>query len=220
MRYIWEVFFKAENEDVYICQADVVSPYYEMEPHATVTDGVIEYNPMYRYEDIFGLLLAEGGLSPELEKWYIDILTHYLARVDIMSGMSVDEYRRRECMKKMKDGTFGEEIKNVSSQVEDSILYQVSVYYILAQKTHATLSLFSKALISIMETGVLYQDKDEQDVFYYYVGRAENTKDTATIQLVKWMLLPVGKEMRIFWNHHFGICGQDITMLDNEIVII
>lgn len=220
MRYIWEVFLKPENEEVYVRQAEVVSPYYEMASQAEITDGQIEYNAMYRYESIFAPLLTQEGLSPELESWYVDILTHFLAKLDIKSGLSVDEYRRRQCMQEMKDGSLGEEIQKYCSQLETQVLYQVAAYYTLAEKTEATVSLFAKALIEIVGTGVLYKDKDEQDLFYYYVGRTENQKDTMIIQLVRDMLLPLGKELRIFWNQHFGICGQDITMQADEIVIV
>ena len=201
MRYIWEVFLKPENEEVYVRQAEVVSPYYEMASQAEITDGQIEYNAMYRYESIFAPLLTQEGL-------------------DIKSGLSVDEYRRRQCMQEMKDGSLGEEIQKYCSQLETQVLYQVAAYYTLAEKTEATVSLFAKALIEIVGTGVLYKDKDEQDLFYYYVGRTENQKDTMIIQLVRDMLLPLGKELRIFWNQHFGICGQDITMQADEIVIV
>lgn len=220
MRYIWEAFLNPENQDVYVRQADVVSPYYEMAPQAEITDGQVEFNAMYRYEDIFAPILTEECLSPEMEKWYVDIIVHFLVYVDMKSGLSVDEYRRRECINGLREGIFGDELRTISEQLDDDILYQLSVYYVISEKTEATVSLFAKALIKLMGTGVLYQDTDETDTFYYYVGRAENQKDFMIIQLVIKMLLPLGKKVRIFWNHHFGICGQDITMLDDEIVMI
>ena len=59
MRYIWEAFLNPENQDVYVRQADVVSPYYEMAPQAEITDGQVEFNAMYRYEDIFAPILTD-----------------------------------------------------------------------------------------------------------------------------------------------------------------
>ena len=84
----------------------------------------------------------------------------------------------------------------------------------------ASMMLFSKALMELMGTGVLYQDKDDMDYYIYYVGREENQGDKMLIELTVKMLLPLGKKVRVLWNSHFGICNEDITMKDGDIELL
>lgn len=220
MRFVWELFLQPGHEQIQIRQDEIVSPYYEMKPFSKEENGELMMNVMYRYEDIFAPLLTEECVSLSLEKWMLNVLVHYLGSLDTKSGITVDEYLRRQCIYEMCQGNMGDQIRELTERVSQEVLYKIAVYYIRISKTEATITQFSNALIDIMGTGVLYRDKEENDRFYYYVGRKENYQDAAIIELVKRMLMPLGIRLRIFWEHHFGICGENMTMVENEIEIV
>ncbi len=220
MNYIWELFLQGGYENVHIRQDKIVSPYYEMNPYVPVENNEIGMNVMYRYSAIFMPLLVEECVSKELEEWFVDVLVHFLVSLDVRAGMTVNEYKQRWNVLRMKNGQFGEEVLRCSGKLKQDILYEISRFYTKTERTGATMSLFSLALINTMKTGILYQDKDDRDMFYYYVGRRENSIDKAIIDMVVHMLLPFGKEVRVFWNNHFGICGENSTMMESELELI
>lgn len=220
MEYIWEYFCGINNVDVHIQQAEIISPYYEMPPEQENLPDEVAYNPMYRYASIFFPLLLEMEESKEMESWYLDIFSHYLVQVDLKSGLSYGECRRNDFIDKALSGEYGRDVAETFGHIVSGKQYILAHYFVTAEETEALMMLFSRALMELMGTGVLYQDKDDMDYYIYYAGREENQRDKRLIGLTVEMLLPLGKKIRILWNNHFGICNEDVTMQDGNIEII
>ena len=220
MDYIWEYFCGFDNADVHIRQAEIASPYYEMPPEQDTDTEGIEYNAMYRFMEIFFPILMDMDEGSDMEKWYIDVFSHFLVQVDLKAGLTYGECKRYDLIDKICSGYYGIEMKNIFQRISIEKQYILAHYFVLEEKTEATMSLFSKALIEVLGTGVLYQDKDDLSLYIYYVGKKENAEDKMLVELTIKMLLPLGKRIRVLWDKHFGICNEDITMNYDNIEII
>lgn len=221
MKYIWEAFLEDKDRDIFLSQADVISPYYEIPPKQDRWDNHIEYNAMIRYGAIFGPLLdLDQSQSTGLDKVLFDVISHFLIQLDLKKGYSYREYGVRMLDQNMMQGMYGDSIKKQYGKLSIKKRYQVMHYLELAQHTGASMILFSKVVISLLETGVIYRDRTKQESYLLYLGKKQNEADLNLIQLLQDLFLPFGYSLRVMWDKHFGVWGNDNTLRYNRIELI
>ncbi len=52
-----------------------------------------------------------------------------------------------------------------------------------------------------------------------YINIRENDREAGRLRFVTDMFLPVGYELRVFFEYHFGIIGVEGTMVTDEIAL-
>lgn len=222
MEYIWEMFLQGQNDDIFLKQADIVSPYYELPPEqpAEKESKTAEYNAMFRYEDIFAPMLTQAHEGEGLDSFLFNVFSHYLVEVDLKRGLSVSEYQRRKVMERLSDGIYGEQVLELYQKLSAEKQRRLAYYMRRAEETEPTVYLFSKAVIDLLGTGALYQDKDDRDLLILYVGRKKNDTDEHVIEITKFTLLPIGRRLRLMWDCHFGVIAERATMQYDKIEIL
>jgi hypothetical protein len=221
MNYIWEVFLEDKNREVHLSQSEVISPYYEMPPNQRTQEDHLEYNAMVRYASIFSPLFdIKCSDRRELEKVLFDILSHYLIRVDLKKGYTRREYAIRRRNERILAGSYGDRIRKEYEQLTKEKRYLIGHYLVLSEQTGASMTLFAKAAVELLQSGVVYRDRRNKGSYILYVGKEKNDMDHHIIQLLSDLFLPFGCKLRVMWEHHFGVWGDNNTLLFHKIELL
>lgn len=83
----------------------------------------------------------------------------------------------------------------------------------------ASLRIFRKGVLILYPDAMLYQIKKEPKKLLLYIRQAKTDTNGCQLQFVQDMFLPVGFELRVFWQYHFGIIGAEGTMKLDEMAL-
>ncbi len=225
-QYIWEYLLSGANEEIYFEQAKVWDPYGEV---VEVTeDNRCIYNALHRYENVFLKYFQENGIpKSDSEKMLFDVCSHILAGIDIKEGFSYREYERRRIGEDIELGMYGVYVKDVYNSLSVSKKNIVMHYLEMQNRTagaaaaiRTELEIYKKAVIELLGTGVLYKDKYHAERYILYVGCSRNSEQEKLIQLAQILFLPLGYEVRLLWDKHFGLLGAKQTMELDEIYMM
>lgn len=86
-------------------------------------------------------------------------------------------------------------------------------------QTGASLAVFRRGVLVLYPDAMLYQMRQEPGKLLLYLNCPETTAGAGGLQFVQDMFLPVGFDLRIFWQHHFGIIGVEDTMRPDEMAL-
>lgn len=86
-------------------------------------------------------------------------------------------------------------------------------------ETGSSLQIFRKGVLILYPDAMLYQIKKEPKKLLIYIRNPKTEKGERQLQFVQNMFLPVGFELRVFWQYHFGIIGAEGTMRLNEMAL-
>lgn len=86
-------------------------------------------------------------------------------------------------------------------------------------ETGSSLIVFRRAVLVLYPDAMLYQIKSEKKRLLLYLKDKKDETGEKKIRFVKDMFLPIGFELRVFWEYHFGIIGIDETMKLDEMAI-
>ena len=100
---------------------------------------------------------------------------------------------------------------------EEQLAVADELYHVM--ETGSGLDSFCRILSQIFTSAVVYQVKKHPQVIYIYLGREKDVTLNARWELLKDLFLPMGFEIRVFWEKHFGIMGVDSTMRLGNIAI-
>lgn len=229
-QYIWEYLFS--DEDVRFEQAELWNPYAELTADSEQTSKddttLCCYNALYRYEDIFfPLFQSEGIPSKQKDKVMFDIFSHYLAAVDGKSGFSFREYRKRKFGMDVEQGLYGELIQTIYGGLSKEKKYLIMHYLELQERiqaegtiTFGCMDIYMKVIIGLFETGVLYKDRYRDRRYIFYVGKEKTSKKERLIQLAETLFLPLGYQVDVLWDKHFGLMGEKQTLRVDGIQIM
>lgn len=219
MQYIWEAFLDGKNQDTYLSQAEIVSPYYECGSKKDINDNQIKYNSFVRFSKIFAPLFSINN------KWILnrvlfDVISHYLIQVDIKKGYSMKEYKSKLLYAMLLDGYYGDNIKERYKLLSKEERYIITNYLQLIEENYSSMILFSKVAIHLLQTGVIYRYSGNDEIYILYMGKAKNESDLNKINLLKDLFLPFGFTLRVMWKHHFGIWDKENTLRYGKIELL
>ena len=223
MKYIWEMFYKDKHPDVYLTQTKNFSPYQEINPlmDENIMEGELDYNSFCRYEEIFGKMQINMMQDKEIYNVLFDIFSRHLIEVDLKSTITKEEIIKRSIIDNIKNKDYGETAANLYNQLDYEKQYKIAHYINLANKScGVTIFLFAKAVTSLLETGVVYYDKEKKEQIILYVGRKRNIQDEILIELMQELFLPMKIKNVVLWDKHFGIINENTTMVIDGIVIM
>lgn len=230
MNYIWDTAIKAARQDIEpetitFIHSNSCSPYMEMafedlntallEPAPTV-----EINPFYRFCDIFkNFLNINFNGHEELQKVFFDIITHYLLFIDYHQGLSKREYYGKFILHDIKNGIFGQNVKNNLEVFHIDERHNIFNGMISLYCTSASIHLFKQVVRQIFLRSIIYYRSEDTSEVLIYLGTVEDEINRQKIDTLLELFLPLGFVYRLYWEKHFGILGADQTMVIDHIVI-
>ncbi|SCZ09488.1 hypothetical protein SAMN02787079_04282 [Lysinibacillus sp. TC-37] len=228
MNYIWDLLIQAEEEgfltkDIYFHLAKIYSPYMELSPQLLNSQAIeqhVEVNPYYRYFDIFKDLFHPDHTTDEaFRDALLDITLHFLAEIDRMQGLNKKEYYIRFMMRDIEANVFGklvrDKIKSFSKKEQEIIALNMLRLY----QTGEALYLIKDTLKNIFRNCFIYVKSEENDELLLYIHQKKTIENINKVQLIQEIFLPIGFQMEVYWQYHFGIIDVEETMMLDRIAL-
>lgn len=209
--------------DITFVPAKSFSPYIECQSDSInqiKLDKKIEVNPFFRYESIFAELLAidHDEILPELKTFLFDFWIHEIFHIERLSGMTGKAFEKMYMEEEIKSGLFGvkaqREFELFDKKEKSDLIYQMLHLYSGGDCG----TLFCNALKIIFSNIFVYILKN--DKILLFVEEKESTVLRKKISFIKDIFLPMGMELDVFWNRHFGVFGIEETMVLDEIELL
>lgn len=211
--------------DITFVPAKVFSPYIECLPTAMnemelKENKKIEVNPFICYGEIFSELLAAENetILKELKDFIFDFWVHEVFEIERLAGMTRKSFAKSSFIREITEGLFGEKVikdfELFTADEQDVLMNQVLHLYSGGECR----TLFCNALKLIFSNIYVYI-LDYRKILLY-IGEKETIVIKKKINFIKDIFLPIGTEMDIFWNQHFGVFGVEETMILDEIALI
>ena len=86
--------------------------------------------------------------------------------------------------------------------------------------TFGCMDIYMKVIIGLFETGVLYKDRYRDRRYIFYVGKEKTSEKERLIQLAETLFLPLGYQVDVLWDKHFGLMGEKQTLRVDGIQIM
>ncbi|WP_310603875.1 hypothetical protein [Anaerosporobacter sp.] len=246
MNYIWDLIIEVERRGILKKQLKFVkakrySPYMELsfeDLNKTVLDEneshavkgkkkrnskaiyEIEVNPYYRFYEIFrDMYSLDDSEHEELKEVLFDLLIHHLSDTDAYMGMNKWEFYKGLLLDDIKNNFFG---KNAYQQF--LIFTEVERQYLLTRilmlyEVGESLLLFKETIHTIFNNSAIYINRREKDEILIYLGVSKSKRYEEKLTFILDFFLPVKYEIRLYWDKHFGVIGEDKTMHVNQIVL-
>lgn len=228
MNYIWDLLIQAEEEgfltkDIYFHLAKIYSPYMELSPQLLNSQAIeqhVEVNPYYRYFDIFKDLFHPDHTTDEaFRDALLDITLHFLAEIDRMQGLNKKEYYIRFMLRDIEANVFGklvrDKIKSFSKKEQEIIALNMLRLY----QTGEALYLIKDTLKNIFRNCFIYVKSEENDELLLYIHQKKTIENINKVQLIQEIFLPIGFQMEVYWQYHFGIIDVEETMMLDRIAL-
>ncbi len=228
MNYIWDLLIKAEDEglskkDIYFYLAETYSPYMELSLpllNAQFVEQHVDVNPYYRYFGIFNNLFnPDNRKDIEFREYFFDIVLHFLAEIDRMQGMNTKEFYIRFILRDIEANVFGNEVRrNIhafsKNEQEIVVLNMLKLY-----QTGEEIYLLKDTFKRLFKGCLIYIKSEEQDELLIYIRQKKSQQNEQKVQLIQEIFLPIGFQLEVFWQYHFGIIDAEQTMQLDRIAL-
>lgn len=232
--YIWyplTSFVEKEKENIRYKVAEKISPYIELnttnmtylkeEIEKIKDELVVEVNPFIRFNNIFQLLLHPDyeKIDLELRESLTNILLHLLGEIDLYLGQNKKDIIVKQMKKDIEVGAFGKKMKEEFGIFKE---YEKHIIVDILYNTYCYLDMlegFKKAIKMIYKDSIIYDNLASTTNLVIYLNYLENEENLKKVKFLKEMFLPIGLELDLFWEYHFGVIGVDITMRIGEIAV-
>lgn len=214
MSEIWQDFAEAKE---YIVDKNPVSPFIEVWHKSGKTVAV---NPLVRFPKLFLPLCQEdSGLSEEEERAIENVLFHYLARMDRLSGFSLSSLRLFDIQRDIQHGLYGQRVQQwyASLAAKD----QYALLWGLEQSRYEGISHYHmyRVLMQHFFTGTKVYTYEAEHRVLVHIPEEQSAEKEVTAELLQDLLLDWLWDIRLFWKWPFGILGEGQTMHIDGMVI-
>lgn len=229
MNYAWEVVLQAEKnkkerDDLRFVEAANPSPYMEVSVldlnQECPEEDLIEINPIYRLQDVFGTLFDKNITGMEQTRaLFFDVCMHYIVQLDLREGLSEEDYYCKLAEDDIKNGMYGTFVKESFPLFDNAEQKTILLSYVQLLKTGNYLEEFRKALVRLYPRAYIYENNETVYELLVYLGAKETEQERKRAAFLREMFLPMQETVHWFYEHHFGIIGVDETMALDEMVI-
>lgn len=175
-------------------------------------------NPRYRYcryiEAIEQLSLDEKTKELVLS-WFLRLA----AGCERKNESRVEDYDSQLRRDEIIQGKYGISLQESFVALSEKRQKRAIRYMLLQEKSGASLMLYGKALVAMLEDGVLYKNRRKPSELLLYLGKEPNAGDEAAIAFANREFMPFGYRLEVYAQESFGIIGDDRCMNLDEIVI-
>ncbi|WP_127533681.1 iron-dependent peroxidase [Paenibacillus kobensis] len=221
MNYIWDLLIRSvqaglSKQDIRFVPARSYSPYMELSLehlNASGAETVVEVNPYYRFEPIFRSLLDPNVEEyDELRHQLFDLVMHQLGSIDLMQGMSRQEYYVQFLLRDIEEGAFGVRVRDGITKFNREERDAIAANLLGLYQTGEALYWMKQTMRSLFKRSTIYAICEEKDELILYVGQEETPASRAKVELILDLFLPVRFRTELYWSRHFGILGVEDTM--------
>ena len=225
-----------EPSDIYFAAfRNNVSPHLEMLANVSLHTNLnknmlleVDVNPYMRFSKIFHAFtetelgnaeqqepLINVSEYKEFNEAMIDVMLHYLAKVDWITGLTKQDLHIKLIVKDMESGIFGD-IKTVE-MMNDREKIVLADQLLALYRTGDSISCLLRAISKIFSYCQAVVKDGEELVFYF--REPQNTEIDAKIRFVTRLFLPISVDFSIHWLLTYGIVDYDNTMFIEEFIL-
>ncbi len=214
---------KKQKENIRFRQAINYSPYSEfagdwMEEQGEITRMSI--NSFYRYDSIMQPLFGNKEVDKRWQEWLFDLYMHYLTELEYRTGTTRQELEMRELATDLQKGIYGVSVREGYKELTEEEQYYI-VHTLYRQRiTRESVEKCADVLVTVLEDGILYKNREREKQLLLYLNKKENDKDVKKIGLICELFLPLGYDLRVFWENHFAVIGEKQTMTVDGIELL
>jgi len=212
-----------EEKKLKFVVAKSYSPYMELSDACINFNEVeeeIEINPYYRYYEIFkDLFNINNEEYIELRETLFDIVMHFIADIDAMSGMTKREFYLRFIIEDISKGILGERIKKNFEIFDNKEKMIIAENLIKMYKTGQTLYLLRDTVRRIFLNTTIYANNEMKNELLFYIPYSRSEINEAKMEFIKEFFLPINFRTEIYWEDHFGVIDVEETMKIDSIAI-
>ncbi|MSS64393.1 hypothetical protein [Velocimicrobium porci] len=228
MEYIWEPVIECRKQEkdeknLHFCvQNNRVSPYMELQTDSIYEklnekrmDTYLDVNPYIRFGKFFDFITSDDLGYNELNRELADTTLHFLADLDIKSGLCKRELYIKFLLKALEDEVFGSypilnqfrRMKKRNLAEEMLTLYETGDYF----------TCFIRLIKKWYPFCELYIRAGEEIVFY--MREPNNQIQKEKIDLICDLFLPLPFSYVIHWEKTYGVIGHEDTMRLEEFIL-
>ncbi len=216
MNYIWELAIKAiENnidpDTIFYKYGRPFSGYMELsffEMNETKVLQDVEINPFYRYYSIFKELFEPNvNENEDIVNVIHDLSIHHLKDIDVMAGMNKREYYINFVINDMKNGYFGEYIKqkiDLFTYIEQKV---IANNILTLHSTGECIHLLRDCVSRIFTKAYIFSNAVEKDEIVFFLRTEETPQKSEQIEVLKHLFLPFKCTVEVYWENIFGVFG-------------
>lgn len=234
MIYAWELILKALSQDIeekeirFRVTGGSIAPHLEMLlssfiyqerfPAYLFSETEIDINPYVRFSDIFfEWLPPEKNLYPEFNKALADIVVHYLAHLDLRSGMTRREYYIKFMEKDIENGLFGDRSGKVFASLNRAQKKRVATEILNLYKTNDYMSCLRRVSDLVLPYMQIL-DRSGKEIIFWCRER-ENKETVEKIMFIIKLFLPLNIRREIHWEYTYGEIGKSKSMKLEQFVL-
>lgn len=224
--YIWyplTSYYHHNNEDINFKISEKISPYLELNNNSfnSFEDNTeIELNPYYRFsKEIQDLLSPElYNLKGKVIDKFLNINFHLLGEIDLYIGQNKKDIYVKEIIKGIECGDLGEYLK-VNIQLFKGYEKHIIADILYELYTHLNMiNSFKKVIKLLFPDSIFYDNLSSKNNLILYLNYTKN-ENKERLNVIKKIFYPIGLDIDIFWEVHFGVIGVPITMKIGEVSI-
>lgn len=210
MKYIWQEY--SAKKDFYVAEKPL-SPYLEA---GYVGGNKIGVNVLPRFEEIF-LPLFENGHAENSQRLE-NVVLHYLAQLDLQSGVHRTSIFERLLDEELRRGDFGKRAAEIYSALSENERRIILIYLRRHEAARGLKNFFFDAVLQFFPQSRFYFHEWERK-FLLCIPFRKTERAGNLMELLIFLLLDLGVSYEIFWGEHFGIIGEAAMMKLGEFVI-
>lgn len=210
MRYIWQNY---DEENNFYVEKKPLSPYLEVGNFDEKNIGV---NPVPRFYKIFSPIYEEK--SDKNFGAIENCLLHYLAQLDLKSGIHLTSIYERKLDRDIRKNFFGKKAKEIYLSLTEKERRIFLIYLQRHESAKGLKNFFFDAVLQFFSETKFYFHEWEKK-FLFCIPQLQTEHNEKILELLIFFLFDMGAEYEIFWNCHFGIIGESETMRLDEVVI-
>ena len=214
MSKIWQNY---DIEKQYIVDVNPGSPYVEI---YNSRGKVVKVNPLLRFSKIFLPLCQKNtNLSEKKSQIIQNCLFHYLVHIDRLQGTTIHSFQEEMIEQDISCGKYGEKVK---SCYECLTVYERTVL-LAAMLAHQENPFYNRSIYRLTlqrffpGARVFYYQKE--DTFLVYLPYDKNEQREKKVILLQLLFLDWVLKVRLFWQWHYGVIGDKLTMRIGNIAI-
>lgn len=222
MNTFWEKVAE-KKESIRFYQSTSYSPYCEFSQNwIEEKDGTIKLgiNSFYRYDSIMQSLFSLKGIEESWREWLFDIYMHYLTELEYRTGVTIQEVQVRKYWNDLERGIYGQRVKDIFISLSSDDKYYISHTLWKQSKSRETVYKFADVLVTILNGGSVYKNKWNEKQLLFYLNEHENEESKAKVELLQQLFQPLGYNLRILWENHFAVLGEEQTTIIDEIELL
>lgn len=178
---------------------------------------ILEVNPYLRFFDIFyhfnEIYINIDKLNEEYLLFKNDFENKtllYLRKLDFINGTTILDIYCEKLISEMEKGIYGENLKKYIEEIsiKDREIIALGIIKRIFYE-YEEFKILKIIINNFFKDNIIYRNLDNENKIILYLNYERNKQNVYRMKIVKEVFLPLGFELKIYWNNHFGIINLD-----------